>query len=205
MLEQQGVHNEYRPGSLLVCSVCSFNRTHSHKLRASPSLPSGRLFLLLRTFWEITWLGSYLKDSGSLHNNMERTICRYVLLLSLVSRGSPSLIFHQKRPQRQLSSCNSPLSYNSPPSGPGSSHAGKGETRRWGTTAILVFAGISVLFSQCLMHQGKKKGWKKRIQPHNAQRATFHLKLRTRWKQGKQVPYRICNLSAFLSWFVMSH
>lgn len=106
-----------------VCSVCSFNRTHSHKLRVSLWLPSGWLFLLLRALWEVTWLGSYLEDIGWLHNHMERTICRHVLPLSLlVSRGSPSLVFHQKRPQRQRSNL------EPAPSGLGCSHVGKGET-----------------------------------------------------------------------------
>lgn len=144
-------------------------------------------------FWEITWLGNYLEDSGSLHNNMERTICRHVLPLSLVvSRGRPSLVSHRD------------LKGNSPAAT--LLRAAPLHLLAWAPLMLgkvkpgdevpqqcLCLQGV-VLFSQCLMHQGKKKGWKERIQPPNAQRATFHFKIRPRRKQGKRVRYWICNL-----------
>lgn len=150
---------------------------------------------LLRTFWEITWLRSYLEDSGSLHNHMERAICRHVLPLSLlVSRGTPALFSTRRDPEgwSQHLLAWAPLML------------GKGKPADEVPQKCLCLQE-EVLLSQCLMHQGKKKGWKKRIQPYNAQHTTFHFEIQTRWKQGKQVPYWICNLSAFLSWFVMSH
>lgn len=173
-----------------VCSACSFNRAHSHKSQSLTTFWLTFPPFLLRTFWEITWLGSYLEDSGSLHNHMERAICRHVLPLSLlVNRGSPSLVFHQKE---------------IPKAGASTFWPGKGETRTWGTTEMLVFAGRSATFTVSY-ESGEEERKKKRIQPYNAQHTTFHLEIQTRWKQGKQVPHWICNLSAFLSWFVMSH
>lgn len=114
-----------------VCSACSFTRIHSHKLRVSLWLT----FPLVKNI-----LGNYLawKFFGGqwlTHNHMERTICRQVLPLSLlVSRGSPSLVFHPKRPLQSGAStfC--------------SSHAGKGETRRWIAQKCL-FAVSSAIFT----------------------------------------------------------
>lgn len=98
LLEQQGLckmNTDQTP----FCVLClQFNRAHSHKSQSLTTFWLTFPPFLLRTFWEITWLGSYLEDSGSLHNHMERAICRHVLPLSLlVNRGSPSLVFHQKK------------------------------------------------------------------------------------------------------------
>lgn len=122
---------------------------------------------------------------------MERSICKHVLPLSLLlSRGGPNPVFHQRRTQRQLLHLELASSF----SGLDSSHAGKGETHKgqemvYHKNACACRRQGILLFSQCRMHQWKKKGWNEK--DTTTLSSTYYIPL---WNTGKAETGQTCSL-----------